>query len=237
MADEHDMAELAISFAHMSRRLLAEDSVDSTLQAIVGHAVGRIDGCEEASIMVLNRKRHLDTVASTSEVGRESDHIQTKEQEGPCFDAIIHQQEAFRVADMGNDGRRWPRYAPQARAVGIGSMMGFLLFTDREILGALNFYSSRPNAFTERSEQVGWVFASHAAVAFAGARSQTQLRVAIETRQGIGEAMGIVMDRLKVTEDEAFDVLRRASQERNVKLRELARELVDTGEIPTPGDR
>ncbi|MBA8822908.1 GAF domain-containing protein [Saccharopolyspora lacisalsi] len=111
-------------------------------------------------------------------------------------------------------------------------MLGFLLFTTQENLGALNLYSSRRDAFTKRSEQVGWIFASHAAVALASARNDAQLHEAIETRQGIGEAMGIIMNHYKLAQDQAFEVLKRVSQHRNVKLRDVTSEIIKTGEIP-----
>ncbi len=234
--DEY-VEELATSLAQMARDLLSEDTVESTLDRIVSVAVARIDGCDEASIMVLDRERKLRTVASTSEVGRESDRIQAKLGEGPCFDAAVQNVEFFRVADMDGSGDRWPQYAPQARALGIGSMIGFQLFTNRETLGALNLYSSQADAFGKRSEQVGWIFASHAAVAFADARKDAQLHEAIATRQGIGEAMGIIMHRHKVSEDAAFAVLKRVSQSRNVKLRDIAHEVVETGEVPAAADQ
>lgn len=120
----------------------------------------------------------------------------------------------------------------QARELGIGSALGFLLFTEEDELGALNLYSERAGEFTERSEQVGWLLASHAAVAFASARSDAQLREAMATRQEIAEAMGILMERYKVTERDAFAMLVKSSQNRNVKLREIARAITHTGEIP-----
>ncbi len=232
MDEEPVVEELATSLAHMARHLLAVESVDSTLDRIVSHAVGRIDGCEEASIMVLDRNRKLQTVAATGELGSKSDRIQAELGEGPCFDAADQKEQVFRVTDMSGSGERWSRYAPRARELGVGSMMGFLLFSAREEFGALNLYSRQPHAFTRRSEQVGWIFASHAAVALAGARNDAQLHEAIATRQGIGEAMGIIMSRYKVPEDRAFEVLKRVSQARNVKLREIAREVVETGEVP-----
>jgi hypothetical protein len=101
--------------------------------------------------------------------------------------------------------------------------MGFLLFTDEEDLGALNFYSRRPGAFGEAGELAGWLLASHAAVAFSSARTHAQMEQAVATRHAIGEAMGILMGSHHLSEEQAFDVLRRYSQENNVKLREVAR--------------
>lgn len=232
MTDEPDVEELATSLAHMARDLITQESVNSTLDGIVAHAVDMIDGCEAASIVVLNRNRQLSTLAATNEVGPESNRIQTKLGEGPCFDVADRKQEVLRIADMGASEKRWPHYVPQACALGIGSMMGFLLRTTRENLGMLNLYSSKPEAFTQRSEKVGWVFASHAAVAFASARNDAQLHEAIATRQGIGEAMGVIMNRYKVSRGQAFELLKKSSQHRNVKLREVAQEVVETGELP-----
>lgn len=234
MAESADLAmeEMAISLAHMARDLVEQESVDSTLDGIVSHAVGKVSGCEAASIVVLNRDRQLKTLAATNEVGPESNRIQTELGEGPCFDIAGQKQEILRVADMGGSGQRWPHYVPEARALGIGSMMGFLLFTTRTNLGLLNLYASKPGAFTGRSEQVGWVFASHASVAFASARNDAQLYEAIATRQGIGEAIGILMNRYKIPRGEAFEMLKKSSQARNIKLRDVAAEVVETGELP-----
>jgi GAF domain-containing protein len=122
---------------------------------------------------------------------------------------------------------------PKARELGVASMMGFLLFTDGEDnLGALNLYSSQPGAFTERSEHVGWLLASHAAVALSSARNDAQLHDAIRRRQDIGEALGILRERHALTEDEAFARLIHASQNHNIKLRDIARTINTTGDIP-----
>jgi len=127
---------------------------------------------------------------------------------------------------------RWPQYAPHARKLGVGSMMGFLLYTEDDNLGALDLYSSSPNAFTKQSEHVGWLVASHAAVAFSSARTHAQLHSAMESRHSIGEAIGIVMERYKLDEDQAFAVLRKSSQDQNTKLREIVRTVTETGGIP-----
>lgn len=229
---ETAFTELAISLAHMARELIAEDSVPSTLDAIASHGVDTVDGCEAASIVVLTRDRKLSTLAATNEIGPESNRIQTDLGEGPCFEMADNALETLRVADMSASGSRWPHYVPQARVLGIGSMMGFLLFTARGNLGMLNFYSSKADAFTQHSETVGWIFASHAAVAFASARNDKQLHEAIATRQGIGEAIGVLMHRHELSRSRAFETLKESSQTRNIKLRDVAAEVVERGEAP-----
>ncbi|MFD0140614.1 GAF and ANTAR domain-containing protein [Streptomyces sp. NPDC127159] len=141
-------------------------------------------------------------------------------------------ERVFRIADLTAEQQRWPAFAPRAHALGVGSMTGFLLFTDDEDLGALNLYSHHPGAFTETSELAGWLPASHAAVAFSGARTHAQMEQGIATRHTIGEAMGILMGRHHITEEQAFDVLRRCPQESNIKLREVARRVCEQGSLP-----
>jgi GAF domain-containing protein len=181
--------------------------------------------------MILQGGR-VHTLAATDDVVLTSDRIQGEVGQGPCFDAIRTGAESYRIENLNDHAERWPRYAPRARELGIGSMIGFKLFTEEQNLGALDLYSSRPGALTEYSEQIGWLLASHAAVAFASARADADLHVAISSRQDIGMAVGILMERNKLSADQAFAMLSRASQRRNVKLRELARRVVDTGEAP-----
>jgi hypothetical protein len=106
-------------------------------------------------------------------------------------------------------------------------MMSFLLFTDDDDLGSLNLYSRAPGAFTETSELVGWLLASHAAVALADARTIDQLEHALETRHAIGEAMGMLMERHGMSDEDAFSVLRNISQHHNIKLRDVAQQIRD----------
>ncbi len=232
MAPHSQPDDLATALARMARELLTQETVGQTLDSIAAHAVELVDGCEFAGILAVENGR-LRTVAATHTIAEESDRIQVELGEGPCLDSALRTERVYRIDDLATD-ERWPRYGPKAGELGIGSAMGFLLYTRDHNLGALNLYGGRPHAFGERCEHVGWLLASHAAVAFASARSDAQLQQAIASRQEIGEALGIVMERLKITEQEAFDLLRRQSQQRNVKLRELARSLTETGELPEP---
>ncbi|MGW3150668.1 GAF and ANTAR domain-containing protein [Streptomyces sp. NPDC001177] len=228
-----DWARFAQQMASMARDLLAQESLAATLERITRSATELVDGCDAAGILVLH-DRAVETLAPTHQLVTESDQLQQQLGEGPCYDAARSSQEEreFRIADLTGEHQRWPSYAPKARELGIGSMMGFLLFTDDEDLGALNLYSRKPGAFTEVSELVGWLLASHAAVAFSSARTHAQMEQAVATRHTIGEAMGILMGSRHLTQEEAFDVLRRYSQENNIKLREVARRLCERGSLP-----
>ncbi len=227
-----DWRVFAREMASMARDLLAQDTVGATLDRITASAVALVPGCDAAGILLLHGKR-VETVAPTHDLVVESDRLQEHLGEGPCFDAARSgtKERVFRIADFTQDQPHWPAYASRARDLGVGSMMGFLLFTEDEDFGALDLYSRRPGSFTEDSETAGWLLASHAAVAFSSARSHAQMEQAIATRHVIGEAMGILMGSHRLTEDQAFDVLRRFSQEHNIKLREVARKVCEHGRL------
>jgi transcriptional regulator with GAF, ATPase, and Fis domain len=224
--------KFAVALADMARDLLAQDSVQATLDRIVDHATVLINGCDESGILTV-RRGEVSALAATSDVVRMADRIQQDLQEGPCFDAVTERQQLYAIEDLRRPHEKWSRLAPELRKLGMGSMMGFLLFTDEDALGALNVYSRRPNMFDETAQQAGWILASHAAVAFSAARTHAQLGDALETRHEIGEAMGILMERHGLSEENAFGVLKKASQDHNIKLREIARKVCETGERPT----
>ncbi|MGC5039801.1 MULTISPECIES: GAF and ANTAR domain-containing protein [unclassified Streptomyces] len=219
-----DWQRYAEQMAVLARDLLAQDSVQATLDKIAASAVKLVEGCDAAGILTVSRGKAV-TLAAFGDMVEESDRLQGELGEGPCFDAArrVDGERLFRIADMTVPQSSWPRFGRAARELGIGSMTGVLLYTDRQDFGALNLYSRRPGAFGKDIETAGWLLASHAAVALSTARTVDQLEHALETRHAIGEAMGILRERHRLSEDEAFGVLRRLSQEHNVKLRDVAR--------------
>ncbi|MGW4913309.1 GAF and ANTAR domain-containing protein [Streptomyces sp. NPDC004270] len=227
-----DWARFAQRLASLARDLLAQESVDATLARITGSATELVEGCDAAGILVV-RGKEVRTLAPTEQLVVDSDRLQERLGEGPCFDVARDEsaERVYRIRDFTQEQPSWPEFTPQAHRLGVGSMMGFLLYTEDEELGALNIYSRRPGAFTEASELAGWLLASHAAVAFSSARTQAQLEQAVATRHLIGEAMGILMGCHHLTEEQAFDVLRRYSQENNIKLREVARRVCEQGPL------
>ncbi|MEU3948800.1 GAF and ANTAR domain-containing protein [Streptomyces sp. NPDC029526] len=222
--------DFAQQMAVMARNLLAESGLEPTLEEITDSAVRLVPGCEAAGILVLEGGRAR-SLAPTDQVVVDSDRLQDRLREGPCFDVARPEldERVFRIRDFTAPAERWPAYVPRARDLGLGSMMGFLLYTREEELGALNMYSRKPGTFTEDSETAGWLLASHAAVAFSTALTDAQLQEAIATRHMIGEAMGILMGRHHVTEEQAFELLRTQSQRTNTKLRDVARRVCETG--------
>ena len=227
--------EYAERMALLARDLLAQDSVQATLDEIVASAVKLVEGCDAAGILAVRKGRAV-TLAASGSMVQEYDRLQSSLGEGPCYDLARRKdgERVYRIEDLTQPQPAWERFAAQARALGIGSMTGVLLYTDSDDFGALNLYSRRPGAFGKDIETAGWLLASHAAVALADARTIDQLEHAMETRHAIGEAMGILMERHGLSEDDAFAVLRRISQHHNIKLRDVAQRVRTETIDPTP---
>ncbi|MGW7587743.1 GAF and ANTAR domain-containing protein [Streptomyces rubiginosohelvolus] len=217
----------------MAHDLLEQPSVDATLGRITGSAAELVAGCDAAGILVLSGTQSV-SLAPTEPLVAELDQLQRTLDQGPCFDAARRStgERVFRIADFTVGEPRWSDFVAEALKLGLGSMMGFLLFTEDEDFGALNFYSRRPGAFTEESERAGVLLASHAAVALSAARTHAQMEQAVSTRHQVGQAMGILMARHNITENEAFNRLRGYSQNNNVKLRDVALLVCEQGALP-----
>ncbi len=215
--------ELADALSAVVRTLEPEPDVEQTVANIVQAVAATVPGTEDAGISLLE-SGSLKSVAPSSERVSQLDQLQHKLGEGPCVDAVFTNI-VYRTSDIAAD-ERWPKFGYAAAELGINSMLAVRLFTGKTLLGALNLYSTQPSAFDDSAEHVAGLFAAHAAVALAGSRAQAQLRNALESRDVISMAKGILMERHQVTDDQAFDLLVRASQNTNRKLHEVARWLV-----------
>ena len=217
--------------SRLARQLQEEHGdVDATLKAITVSAVCTISQAEECGVSYVVGRSVVESRAATGELPAAVDALQEEVGQGPCLDAVWEQR-IVRVDDVGTD-ERWPAFAEKAADLGVGSMLCFQLFVEGDKLGALNVYSGRPAAFDEESQDIGLMLAGHAAVALAGAEHEQNLRAGISHRDIIGQAKGILMERYKLTADQAFGVLVRTSSVTNRKLRDLAEELCTTGQIP-----
>jgi GAF domain-containing protein len=224
-------ADLSEIMGRVARTLQQQQGdVAATLEAISAAAVANVPGADGCSISYILARRRVEPRAWTGDRFRDIDQLQSRVQQGPCLDAVWKHR-TVRIDDMTTD-RRWPRFAPEAAKLGAASSLSFQLFVVGDNLGALNLYSGSPHAFCAESEDVGLVFASHAAVALIGARQQEHLRTAVRSRDLLGQAKGILMERYKLTADQAFDLLARVSQHTNRKMVDLARELTETGTMP-----
>jgi GAF domain-containing protein len=232
------LAGLSDTLSALAGVVLSEETLDAVLDMIVSLATSSIPEVYGASVS-LARDSDLVTATATSETVRELDAVQYESGRGPCVDAIRT------GATQRERGRglidRWPEFGTAATDHGIANMLSTPLHARTRSVGALNLYSQTENAFQDEAVELAGVFARHAGAVMANAAAYTDaestnanLLEALATRQVIGQAMGIIMAREQCSSDEAFDVLRRASQDANVKLRDIAAELIRTFEPDPP---
>ena len=225
---------LARRLADAARSLQGRESPQQVMDSVVKLACSMVPGADEATITMVRKDRHCYSAAATSALASDFDVLQDETGEGPCLDAIWH-QETVRVNDLASDPR-WPVLGPRAAERGVGSMLCLQLFVHRDTLGALDLLAHAASAFTDESEHVGLLLASHAAIAAADAHHFENVTSALVNRDVIGQAKGILMERFKITADQAFAVLAKVSQDTNRKLSAVAEDLARTG-MWTPGLR
>lgn len=226
---DEPQTSLAGALAALARDLQREQAPDDVTAHAVASAVALVPGAEEGSVSLVRSRRHVVSAAATSDVARGFDALQESVGEGPCL-AAMFSEPVVRTDDLAED-TRWPRLGARTDELGVRSMLCFQLFVHENTLGALNLLSSKPAAFDDEAEGIGAMVAAHAAVALAGAQKFDHLRMALVNRDVIGQAKGILMERFKVDADQAFALLTRVSQDRNVKLHVLATELTRTGSL------
>jgi len=230
------MSELArtLQHEHASEHATLEAVTAAAVEAVPGAehaAVEAVPGAEHAAISLVVRGRTVQSHAATDPLAERIDARQTELGQGPCLDAVW-QQESVHIPDMGAESR-WPRFTAAAAEAGIGAMLCFPLFVTEARLGALNLYASQAGAFDEEARITGLIFATHAAVAITGARQEETLSTALAHRDIIGQAKGIVMERFHLDAPRAFALLARLSQTENIKLRDIATQIVaDIGDSP-----
>jgi GAF domain-containing protein len=222
---------LAREFAVLARELHAIRTVDDVLQRVAAVALEAVDGCTAVSV-TLRDGDALTTPVFTDASARDADMVQYDAAQGPCLDALTQPV----VHHAGGGWAPWPALAERRQDVVFESVVscGLLLDSaDQEgSAWALNLYSSSPRGYAERDVEVALILAAHAAVAVATARERqaasragADLRAALVARDVIGQAKGVLMLREGIGPDEAFDILRRASERLNRRLRDVARDV------------
>jgi len=227
-----DGDEFAETLGALARMLVAVEELDETLSRIAGLACQALDGCDMAGVTLLHDGKPA-TTGHTDDAVLPIDRAQYEAGAGPCLDTY-RELRVFRV-DSTVDDTRWPAFSRAAVGCGVLSTMSLPLILHDEGLGALNLYARTAGAFTDDDERLGLVLAEQASVAVANAdvywrtrQLTAQLEQALLSRDVIGQAKGVLMAREGFSADQAFDVLRRASQRSNRKLREVADEIVQS---------
>ncbi len=220
--------ELVTSLRRAARELMSKRSIrdlDQTLGQIVVAAVDTVPGVEAGGISVTQDGAISSRNPTTATITK-LDTLQTELREGPCITAIEHPGEDGVVVAQdlaGDDGDRWPRFAPQAVEAGFRAILSTQLSSDGRMRAALNLYATEPNVFDSEARMTAALFGVQAALLLYGSQHVGQLQRAVDSRDLIGQAKGILMERFTVDEEEAFQMLVSSSQDTNIKLVEVAR--------------
>ncbi|OLF16382.1 hypothetical protein BU204_17395 [Actinophytocola xanthii] len=245
-----DGESLARQFVLLTRALLESGSVAAVLERVVFAARALVPGADLVSVTLRSDDEAFHTPVWTDRVADDLDQLQYRFGEGACVEAARPGGPGMALSDdLGTDDR-WPRFGRAAAEVGFRSLVSTALLPDAvrpRLSGALNVYSRQRNAFATEDRDVLLLLATHASLALATTRAvrrgeleAEQLRRAIDSRDLIGQAKGVLMARRGISAEEAFDLLRRTSQDMNLKLRELAQTVVGRREeldLPDLGGR
>ncbi|KRF11352.1 hypothetical protein ASG90_16475 [Nocardioides sp. Soil797] len=229
------VADTGPYFADLSQQLMSDHDVDATVQRICDRAVEVVPAADFCGLTVRQRRGRLVTVAHTDEMALECDRLQYELKQGPCVSSAL-EDEPFLIRSTGRD-QRWPDWGVRVAALGVHSLISVqlsaeVLDPDRDPLGAINLYARRVDTFTAADLERAMVFAAHAGNALATSQLVSSLTEAIESRHLIGIAQGILMTRYQLDEPQAFETLQRYSSNSNVKLREVADQVIQEGGLP-----
>jgi len=225
--------DVALAMHELAHLLVSEESVPATLQRVADLAARVIDDCDAAGVTLVTGSGSYETAAHTSARTLAVDCGQYERRHGPCLQAIAEKQ-VLRF-DVEDAEELWPDFVRDARANDVRSFLAAPLLVSGSAIGALNLYSAKPSGFTALDDVLIALFTGQASVALTNARVYSdavrlteQLRDAISSRATIEQAKGILMARHRIDALAAFGRLRQDSQRRNVKLREVAHEVIDS---------
>jgi GAF domain-containing protein len=221
-----DRQDIADALTEAARGISRRGSLEQTLNSIVEVAQDSLPGFDQVGISLLHRKGNVETKAATGELVWTLDRLQYELGEGPCVETL-HDKLIVEAPNVRHD-QRWPRYVPRAVAEGLTAQLALKLYLDDQgTLGGLNIYSTTREDIDAEAVHMAELFAAHAAIALGHAQERQNLNEALHSRKVIGQAIGMVMERYHLSEDRAFAFLVRASSHANIKLRDVAQNLVD----------
>lgn len=232
----YDSGGLHDEIARLARSLHsqkgADMSVDNLVDEVTATALRILPGVDHAGISLVDPKsRRVRSVAATGPVPKELDNLQEALQQGPCVDTI-HDRVTVRVDDYESEDR-WSQFTRRALEVTpVRSSMSIQLYTHESEIGALSLYSERAHTFTAQLADLALAVAAHAAIGLATARRDDQFRTALASRDIIGQAKGMIMERFDLDAADAFNLLVNLSQEKNTPLHLIAVQLVGRGNSP-----
>lgn len=221
---DNQYADLARTLGELAVEMQSKHDAEAVLQAITFAAVGVVPGVRWAGISLIDGKV-IEPRVPTHTVVTKIDTLQSETGQGPCLSAL-REHETVYIGDMATE-ERWPVFAAAAVKLGIRTSLSCRLFIKSDNIGALNLYGGEPGVLDKESFFYGELLAQHASVALAGAQSEIQFQRALSSRDLIGKAKGIIMERFGVDEVRAFALLSRLSQQSNTKLIDVAKSIVE----------
>lgn len=228
----HRFASLATTARELAERYSGDEH--DLLQSTTASAVEQIPGASWAGITLIT-KRAVTSVAPTDPIAARADQLQQTAGDGPgVWAATQHGQHVARVDDYSAEDR-WPDYITAAIAdTPVRSTLAFSLYRSNTSMGALSVHSDQPRAFTQEAEEVGVAVATHAALALYATRQETQFASALASRDTIGQAKGMIMERFGIDALQAWHLIRQLSQDDNIPVHILAQQLIDAGRADPP---
>jgi GAF domain-containing protein len=217
---------LAMRMAELARASAVPRPLEDILADVTTAAVELIPAVDTAGILLVKAGGQFESHATTDELPHELDELQHLLQEGPCLDAAV--EETIVRTDDFRAEPRWPAYSSAVVKIGVLSGLSFKLYSADRTAGALNLFSFDATTWDAEAETVGTVLAAHGAAAILAIRQSEQLNSALATRDRIGQAKGVIMERFGVDDVRAFALLRQLSQEGNVKLAEIAQRVIES---------
>jgi len=223
---------VAEDFERLGQQLGRTDAKNA-YAALTRLAAERVSGARAVSITTLSHDRFV-TAAASDDVARQADAIQYELNSGPCVDAIV-EHTIYQPRDLATD-ERWPAYGRRVSSeLGLRSMLSFRMNLEMAgIVAGLNFYADEPDAFDDRDLAEGLLLTTHGAQAVTAAHLRDRvanLERALNSNRDIGTAVGVLVAQHRLTRDQAFDLLRIASQNTNRKLHDVALDVIDTGAV------
>jgi GAF domain-containing protein len=212
--------------ADLARSVAAPRNIDDVLNGVTSSAVELLTGADTAGVLLVSKGGKFESLSGTSELIYKLDRLQEQFNQGPCLDAAVNDL-VVRTEDFQTESR-WPQYSRGVCDLGVRSSISFKLYTGERTAGALNVFSRKPHSFGVDAEVIGSILAAHAAAAILASRDSQQLQAALLSRDLIGQAKGILMERFSIDAVGAFEMLRKLSQQMNVRLYEIAQRVVDT---------
>jgi GAF domain-containing protein len=212
--------------AELSRSLATPRRTADVFSEVTAAAVELIPAVGTAGILLIGNGDQFEALAGTTSLPSQLDLLQMQFGEGPCRQAALGDT-VVRTDDFRSESR-WPRFSAAVIEHGVFSSLSFKLYTADRTAGALNLFGFEPHVWNAEEETAGFVLAAHAAAAIAASREGEHLQSALLSRDRIGQAKGIIMERFGVDDVRAFDMLRRLSQESNTRLTNVAERVIDT---------